>query len=230
LKSALTRRGHRALFYFQKESFIMSTTAQINANRANSQFSSGPKSDAGKAASSHNAVKSALTGQTILLPTDDVAAYQKLSQVMIDLHLPVGCIEEMLVQSVIDAAWRLLRIPGLESAMYAVGKMELTDQFPAEQVELQIFLKYERQLKNLSLQETRLRRMREKDLAELKKMQAERKEKEEEQKKTTSQPKPEQTVPAPAGASFNEAKQAAPANPSIDISAIGFEFSNPAVA
>jgi hypothetical protein len=102
----------------------MSSAAQINANRANSQFSTGPVTDAGKAKSSHNAAKSALTGQTVLLPTDDVAAYEKLSQALIALHRPATYHEEILVQSLIDAEWRLRRIPALEAAIYAVGRRE----------------------------------------------------------------------------------------------------------
>jgi hypothetical protein len=67
--------------------------------------------------------------------------------------------------------------------------------------------------------------MREKDLARLKEIQAERKEKEQEQQKAKEKQTLERTVPASAVALFNEAKQAAAANPSLDISEIGFEFS-----
>jgi hypothetical protein len=50
------------------------SAAQLAANRANAEKSCGPKTAAGKFTSSHNAVKTGLTGRTILLPTDDVAA------------------------------------------------------------------------------------------------------------------------------------------------------------
>jgi hypothetical protein len=49
--------------------------ARLNANRANSQFSTGPKTEEGKAKSSLNAVKTGLTGRTVFLPTDDIHAY-----------------------------------------------------------------------------------------------------------------------------------------------------------
>jgi hypothetical protein len=55
----------------------MSTPNQIAANQANSRLSTGPKTEEGKAKSSHNAVRTGLTGQTVLLPSDDVEAYQK---------------------------------------------------------------------------------------------------------------------------------------------------------
>jgi len=54
----------------------MSTAAQIAANQANSQKSTGPITEAGKAKSSLNAVKTGLTGRTVLLPSEDAAAYQ----------------------------------------------------------------------------------------------------------------------------------------------------------
>jgi len=51
--------------------------AQLAANRANAQHSSGPTSSEGKAKSSMNAVKTRLTGRTVLLTTDDALIYQQ---------------------------------------------------------------------------------------------------------------------------------------------------------
>jgi len=51
--------------------------AQTTANRANAQHSTGPKSDEGKAKAALNAVKTGLTGRTILLPTDDTESYKE---------------------------------------------------------------------------------------------------------------------------------------------------------
>jgi hypothetical protein len=191
----------------------MSTQSQINANRQNAQQSTGPKTDAGKAVSSHNAVKTALTGQTILLPNENVEAYQKLGTVLIERYQPVGTLEEHLVQSIISSEWRLLRIPTLEAGIYAVGHIELADQFSPLEIELRTYLKYERQLKNLSLQESRLRRMRDKDIAELRALQTKRQEKEEAEKAAAKkQPAAKPEPPAPA-------TPATPNQPEI-----GFEF------
>ena len=55
----------------------MSTAAQIEANRKNAQHSTGPKSPETKAKCSLNALKTGLTGRTVLLPADDTAAYQQ---------------------------------------------------------------------------------------------------------------------------------------------------------
>ncbi|HLH02064.1 MAG TPA: hypothetical protein VKX25_04785 [Bryobacteraceae bacterium] len=80
----------------------MSTPAQIAANQANSQLSTGPKTPEGKAKVAHNGVKNALTGATILLPTDDAPVYE---QRLKDAHArwqPAGHREQFLVQSIFD--------------------------------------------------------------------------------------------------------------------------------
>jgi hypothetical protein len=159
----------------------MATTAQINANRANAQSSSGPKTDAGKSTSSKNALKTGLTGRTVLLPTEDAALYESHLASFRERYQPVGEAENNLVQSLADTEWRLQRIPSLEAGIYAVGRLELAELFPNEEepvrkqlIEAKIFLTYQRQLNNLSIQENRLRRQREKDAAALKQLQTAR--------------------------------------------------------
>ena len=97
------------------------------SNRANAQLSTGPRTKAGKAASSQNALKTALTGRTVLLPADDRTRYEQHLTHYFALWNPVGEHECTLVQLLADAWWRLLRIPHLEAAIYAKGRMELTD-------------------------------------------------------------------------------------------------------
>src|SRR5438309_252597 len=110
----------------------MSTAAQIAANRANSQLSTGPTSEAGKTRSSLNAVKTGLTGRTVLLPGEDAEQYKALvARYMTDFQ-PVGDQECILVQSLADTQWRLLRIPCLESGIYALGHLTYKDLFPEE--------------------------------------------------------------------------------------------------
>jgi hypothetical protein len=77
--------------------------------------------------------------------------------------------------------WRLLRIPSLQSGIYALGRLQYAEKFEDQPEALRstlldayIFQTSRRDLTNLSLQESRLRRQREKDLAELKQLQQER--------------------------------------------------------
>lgn len=159
----------------------MSTAAQIAANQANAKLSTGPTSEAGKSRSSLNAVKTGLTGRTVLLPEDDVIAYEAHVSYFMKRWEPSGEEERNLVQSLADTEWRLLRIPSLEMGIYAVGRLEFAELFANEDeavrkhlIEAKIFLAYQRQLSNLSIQECRLRRQREKDIAALREMQENR--------------------------------------------------------
>ncbi|MBV9083224.1 MAG: hypothetical protein JOZ62_11140 [Acidobacteriaceae bacterium] len=176
------RRAFYEPVLFQEPTTHMSSAAQINANRANAQLSTGPTSDTGKAKSSLNAVKTGLTGRTVLLPGDDAAAYEAHVAAFFERHQPATDEERNLVQSLADTEWRLLRIPSLEMGIYAVGRIEFADLFPQEDpdvrkqlIEAKVFLAYQRQINNLSIQENRLRRQREKDVASLKQLQDNRK-------------------------------------------------------
>ncbi|HEX7360356.1 MAG TPA: hypothetical protein VF283_07675 [Bryobacteraceae bacterium] len=162
--------------------------AQLAANRTNAQFSTGPRSAAGKQTSSLNAVKTGLTGRTVLLPTDDVAAYEHhVREFMKELN-PVGIREQCLAQSIADNMWRVLRIPALESAIFSRGYTEFAKQFENEDpanrpalIECHAFLTYEKQIRNLQIQEARLQRQRAKDMAELRQLQQERIQKDKQQ-------------------------------------------------
>ncbi len=165
-----------------------SSEARLAANRLNSQLSTGPRSAEGKALSSLNAVTTALTGRTVLLPSDDVIAYEQHVASYEKEFQPAGGRETELVQSIADAQWRLMRIPALEMAIYARGRSEFAQKFESEEpalrpsiIDLETFLAYQKPLRNLQLQEGRLRRQREKDLAELRSLQEAREEREKEQ-------------------------------------------------
>jgi hypothetical protein len=167
----------------------MSTQAQLTANRANAQLSTGAKTAEGKAKCSLNAVKTGLTGRTVLLPTDDAAAYEQHLNRFIAEWKPATEPEKALVQSIADTEWRLQRIPSLEMAIYALGRLQFANLFEDHErtdrlgavvrdieidpalrpalIDAHIYLTHHRQLNNLSIQEGRLRRQREKDLAAL---------------------------------------------------------------
>lgn len=209
--------------------------ARLAANRANAQLSTGPCTEKGKAISSMNAVKTGLTGRTVLLPSDDAEAYRQHLAAYEKEFRPVGLRERELVQSLADIQWRLQRIPGLEMAIYARGREEFAEKFEEQdpavrsaRIDLETFIQYQKPLRNLQLQEGRLQRQRAKDIAELRQLQDER--------CLTGQP---QSVPAaltpPSGeldiAFFNRLLDRATA-PHPDPSAVavlkqfGFDISN----
>jgi len=153
----------------------MASPNQLAANRANAQLSSGPTSSEGKAKVSHNALKTGLTGRTVLLPSEDVAAYQAHVERIFKQFSPLEDKEKRLTQSLADTLWRLDRIPSLEAGIYAIGRRELAAQFADEEdeavrkamIEAQIFLSYRRDLNNSPSRKARLRRQYDKDEAEL---------------------------------------------------------------
>jgi hypothetical protein len=156
--------------------------ARLAANRANAQLSTGPSTSEGKAKSSLNAVKTGLTGRTVLLPTDDALAYQQ----HLDRHFvrlaPATDEEHTLVQFIADTEWRLLRIAPLEASLYALGRRELAHTLSDEPDPVNrealllgnIFVIYRRDLNNLALQERRLRSQHKADSEKLQALQNER--------------------------------------------------------
>jgi hypothetical protein len=197
--------------------------AQLAANRANAQLSTGPTSQAGRATSSLNAVKTGLTGRTVLLPTDDAPEYERHLRAYTDEFSPVGQRESDLVQSIADTMWRLKRIPSLEAALFAQGHVEFAEAFNphepalrAGMIEVQTFIKYEKQLRNLQLQESRLVRRRERETAELRQLQQER------ERKAQERERKEYEALATASRLYNEAKRA---NQPFDPQVNGFVFS-----
>ena len=157
------------------------SAARLNANRQNAQLSTGPKTPEGKTVSSQNATKKALTGRTVLLPTENADRYQAHVQAFFDEIAPVGQRESLLTQSLADIAWRLERIASFEMAIYASDRTFYTETYLDEAepvreqlIELAIYRSNERELRNLQIQEARLRRQRDRDSEELRYLQTER--------------------------------------------------------
>jgi hypothetical protein len=170
------------------------TPQRLAANRANAQFSTGPKTAEGRAKSSLNAVRTGLTGRTVLLPSEDGEAYEAHLENYRREFQPVGIRETQLVQNLADAQWRLDRIPSLENGIFALGRVRYAELFldsEAQHVlDAHILMTEAKHFKNLHLQESRLNRYYERDLKELKALQAERKKEQEEQSAATAATQP----------------------------------------
>ncbi len=141
----------------------------------------GPKTPEGKAISCLNAVKTGLTGRTVLLSSDDAEAYRHHVAQYFKEWKPGSEREEALVQSLADTDWRIDRIPGLEYGIFALGYVQFADMFPGEApgmrkllIEAHTLVVFEKQIRNLHLQHGRLCRQREKDQAELRQLKKER--------------------------------------------------------
>src|SRR6267143_1604678 len=109
--------------------------ARTARNRANAAHSTGPKTEAGKKRSSLNAYRHGLTGQTIILPAEDLDAYQAFTRTFFNDYKPVGTLEKQLVQSLADTSWRLNRVAALEHNLIALGFDEHQNSISTEHPE-----------------------------------------------------------------------------------------------
>ena len=104
----------------------MATQRQIEANRQNCRLSTGPRTEAGKAASSANALSHGLTAaSTVVLPEEDADAFERLREgVIADLD-PAGVLQEALAQRVAVLLWRLDRAARLEAELFVHGQLAM---------------------------------------------------------------------------------------------------------
>ena len=199
--------------------------AKLNANRANSQLSTGPRTVAGQAKSSRNALKTGLTGKTVLLSNDDAEHYRFHVTRFFQLFRPATERESELVQTLADTQWRLNRIPTLEMGVYALAEIELAEKYedfePAQAkalIQTEAYIKYNKQINNLYLQENRLRRQYQNDHKELLKLINERQTREQTeatgQQRTTTATRP--FIPSPI-------------DDYSDYPELGFDFSTAAI-
>ncbi len=129
-------------------------------NRANSEHSTGPRTQAGKQRSSQNALRHGLTSRTAVLPTEDQAVYEQHCHHFRDEYQPANATETQLVQQLADTSWRLNRIPLIET--------ELLAQAPSPESLVP-------QLSSLGLYSSRLSRQFQKTLDQLITIQSDRK-------------------------------------------------------
>jgi hypothetical protein len=105
----------------------MSTIAQINANTANAQKSTGPRTAEGKSASSRNAIKYGIFAQTDVLPGEDPEAFQQLFTDYTDELKPEGIVETQLVSDIVRAIWLDLRFTRVEGEVIRLRAADLPE-------------------------------------------------------------------------------------------------------
>src|SRR4051812_27482757 len=79
----------------------MSTLSQIEANRRNSQLSTGPRTPEGKAVSRFNALKSGINAKAQVIPGEDPAELEAMTQGYHHDWAPTTYLERFLVDSLI---------------------------------------------------------------------------------------------------------------------------------
>jgi hypothetical protein len=82
---------------------------KLAANRANAKKSTGPRTPEGKARSSLNAVVHGLAARRQVLPNEDRRAFDAFARALRQDLRPAGAVQALLVEEVIEAAWKLRR-------------------------------------------------------------------------------------------------------------------------
>jgi hypothetical protein len=96
----------------------MTSPKKIEANRQNAQKSTGPRTATGKDAVRLNAMRHGLLSKEILLPGEDVEALQELDERLRIQLRPVGELENLLVDQITNAYWRLARLGRIETGIF----------------------------------------------------------------------------------------------------------------
>lgn len=112
----------------------MSSDQQIAANRLNAQRSTGPRTPAGKAIVSSNAMKHGLTARDVVLPNENLDEYESFRTDLVSSLDPRDALEGALAEKIVAYLWRLRRVPGFEATFYRRGYREFLVKQAAESV------------------------------------------------------------------------------------------------
>jgi hypothetical protein len=105
----------------------MATLAQLTANRANAQKSTGPRSVEGKSASRFNALKHGIDATSIVIPGEDPADYDSLVAQYLHEYRPQSASESFHVDTMLRADWQKRRLETVEADLYRTIMTESPD-------------------------------------------------------------------------------------------------------
>ena len=99
----------------------MATEAQIKANQENAKKSTGPKTVEGKQRSSMNAMTHGIFAQIPILPGEDRENLTALADAINQAYNPQDAMEIMLVERIIVASFRQIRLREAEAAQVKIN-------------------------------------------------------------------------------------------------------------
>ncbi len=103
--------------------------ARQQANRANAQKSTGPRSAEGKKRSSLNALRHGFTSHIVVLPSEDASAFQAFVAKCHKMYAPETGQEIELVETLANTRWRLNRCGALEANLFSLGHEQHAAKF-----------------------------------------------------------------------------------------------------
>ncbi len=105
----------------------MATAAQITANQANAQHSTGPRTPEGKARVSQNALRHGLTAARLVVRDDEREEFTALHDALLAELDPQGAVETVTFDELLHAAWNLYRFRRIESEVSLGTLQDFTD-------------------------------------------------------------------------------------------------------
>ncbi len=96
----------------------MATDKQAEANRLNAQKSTGPRSVAGKAISSRNALKTGIDAESQIIPGEDADVLDALTRDYLDQFQPATAQERQCVDTLLRADWQLRRLAKADASIW----------------------------------------------------------------------------------------------------------------
>ena len=103
----------------------MSSSRQIEANRRNAQFSTGPGTEEGKKRSRQNAVRHGLTAETVICAIEDADDYAAFELAVTSDYDAQSAVERELVLRLASLLWRLRRATAIETGLFNIQAREL---------------------------------------------------------------------------------------------------------
>jgi hypothetical protein len=122
----------------------MATLRQIEANQENAQRSTGPRTPEGKARVRLNAVKHGLSGQHLVIPTEELPEFEAFRDDLLEHLDPANPLEAGICIRLIAALWRAQRCGRLETAGFHMGapSVKVSPEVPAAVLPIGILERY----------------------------------------------------------------------------------------
>jgi hypothetical protein len=96
---------------------LMTTEKQRAANRRNAAKSTGPRTSAGKAASSMNRLRDGLYSSTLILPGENQAEFDQIRAGYQDLYQPRDAADQQMVDQLAAIQWKMRRTEVIEAGV-----------------------------------------------------------------------------------------------------------------
>jgi hypothetical protein len=111
----------------------MATEAQIEANRANAQKSTGPRTPEGKAIVAQNAITHGLLARAGVIPGEQEHEFEAHREGLLAQLRPGAPLEEDLAERIVDLSWRLKRAGRDQEVAYAALYQKYLEDQPQPQ-------------------------------------------------------------------------------------------------